>query len=363
MSSALERTNRRLKNTMGTLGAKVNLDGTLVQPRAAHSSSPGCSTTTTTESQQQPQPSRLIFFGGQTVQPRNPKHGPGLAASIYSDMMQNLEKKKASQRQLAEFEKLQMKERSEIKSASRKQHASQDGQTKWIFDSRDVQREKNPVVIEEKEARFQLRKLSRNYADELSAQIAENSRFKDNLATALKKTDMDPKEAERHQFFNQQPVFRESRRMKPPRNMDHYKFDPINHSEKPKLASNPKRRPATPLDLQHACPLNKPGQPAGNSLPLPTTPNSSTSGAAPRHTTTRRQKTDVVQRTEPGLTNRIHDPSKDDPNEPAYFHFGRPGNGAPLLDRATRSKIDARLLAYKGDTHFEKLRVTDLLRV
>ncbi|KAI8827696.1 hypothetical protein BJ741DRAFT_629050 [Chytriomyces cf. hyalinus JEL632] len=362
MSSALERTNRRLKNTMGTLGAKVNLDGTLVQPRAVAVVVDGSITTGDSQQQQQlQQPSRLIFFGGQTVQPRNPKHGPGLAASIYSDMMQNLEKKKASQRQLAEFEKLQMKERSEIKSASRKQHASQDGQTKWIFDSRDVQREKNPVVIEEKEARFQLRKLSRNYADELSAQIAENSRFKDNLATALKKTDMDPKEAERHQFFNQQPVFRESRRMKPPRNMDHYKFDLINHSEKPKLASNPKRRPTTPLDLQHACPLNKPGQAAGNSLPLPTTPNSSTTSSTRQ--TTRRQKTDVVQRTEPGLTNRIHDPSKDDPNEPAYFHFGRPGNGAPLLDRATRSKIDARLLAYKGDSHFEKLRVTDLLRV
>ncbi|KAJ3222947.1 hypothetical protein HDU81_009526, partial [Chytriomyces hyalinus] len=136
MSSALERTNRRLKNTMGTLGAKVNLDGTLVQPRVDTHLPPPTTSAASTPGGDSPSQS-LIFFGGQTVQPRNPKHGPGLAASIYSDMMQNLEKKKASQRELAEFEKLQMKERSEIKSASRKQHASQDGQTKWIFDSRD----------------------------------------------------------------------------------------------------------------------------------------------------------------------------------------------------------------------------------
>ncbi|KAJ3090060.1 hypothetical protein HK100_007562, partial [Physocladia obscura] len=91
--SAQDRTARRLQNTRGTLGAKVNLDGTVVAiKKLAILNSRSNHNNTVAHP--------LLYFGGQSSQERQPKHGPGLAASIYSDLLLNLEKKKASQREL-----------------------------------------------------------------------------------------------------------------------------------------------------------------------------------------------------------------------------------------------------------------------
>ncbi|KAJ3202660.1 hypothetical protein HDU82_007189 [Entophlyctis luteolus] len=116
------------------------------------------------------------------------------------------------------------------------------------------------------------------------------------------------------------------------------------------LERNLEKKKATQREMDES----KQGDEVSNSLPMKN---------RAKIADARRQKTDVVQRIEPGPTNRLHDPAKDDPNEPAYFHFGRPGNGAPILDAATRSTVDAKLLAYKGNEAIEKPRVVDLLHL
>ncbi|KAI9353612.1 hypothetical protein BDR26DRAFT_1002530 [Obelidium mucronatum] len=253
----------------------------------------------------------LIYFGGQSIQERKPTHGPGLAASIYSDMLLNLEKKKASQRELAAYEKIQMKERAETKSRESTQKLKEESNIQWLLEKRSMKRDLNPSKV----------------------------------GTAWN-------DSQKFEPWNQPPRHHESRRMKPPSNSDHHHFDLINHSRKPELKPNPlQRRSYKAEDIKELCPLNGPASSSKIVIQL-----------LQQDTKAHRQRTDVVQRKEPGPNNRLHDPSKDDPNEPAYFHFGRPGAGAPILDGPTKSKVDARLLAYKGDTAIEKLRVIDLLR-
>ncbi|KAJ3292966.1 hypothetical protein HDU79_000810 [Rhizoclosmatium sp. JEL0117] len=326
---ALERINRRLENTRGTLGAKVNLDGTVVQhpPRdpPKHSQPPVANKAT----------DQLIYFGGQKVQERKATHGPGLAASIYSDMLLNLEKKKASQKELAEYERFQLKERAELKSQSKEQRIKEESNIKWLFENRNTKRTPNLNRVEELDHQNELRKMSKAYARELSSQIVENNKYKADEQERTTKQNV-WNESQKFEPWNLPPRHHESRRQKPPSNADHHKFDLINHSPRPILPSNPKRRSYKIEDIKQLCPLNGPNDIMTNSLNL-----KNSHPVITPETKAYRQKTDVVQRKEPGPNNRLHDQDKDDPNEPGYFHFGRPGNGAPVLDGPTRSKIDA----------------------
>ncbi|KAI8607473.1 hypothetical protein BC830DRAFT_130649 [Chytriomyces sp. MP71] len=152
-----------------------------------------------------------------------------------------------------------MKERAALKASSQAQRMREDQNCRWLFERRNEKRDNNPAKLLEMESRVQLRKLSKAYADELSAQIADNNRFNAEKASAQKKTEMTHDAAEKYQFFNQQDYHHESRRMKPPSNSDHHRFDLLNHCPKPLLAPSPRRRAQVVEDLAKLCPLNKPG--------------------------------------------------------------------------------------------------------
>jgi hypothetical protein len=94
---AADRAKRRLQNVRGTLGAGVNLDGTvtnkpLVEPPLAQKTA-------------QPELETNFYFGCSMSHTANKsfRHGPGLSAVIYSDSQANLDKKKMLQQELGEM--------------------------------------------------------------------------------------------------------------------------------------------------------------------------------------------------------------------------------------------------------------------
>ncbi|KAJ3378976.1 hypothetical protein HDU84_007145, partial [Entophlyctis sp. JEL0112] len=246
----------------------------------------------------------------------------GLAAAIYSDLERNLEKKKATQREMAEFEKAQLKERAEMKREAAVKKMTEDRASGRIPGAYCAQ-------TAEKADR---KKQTLKYAAELSGQIAEIKAFKQASGEENKLLGISP-EDEKHQFWYQDERKHEARRIKPPSNFDHVRNVPWKHVFINELLESFQYH--QPLSETSPSQLSKEassGDKVSNSLPMKN---------RAKIADARRQKTDVVQRIEPGPTNRLHDPAKDDPNEPAYFHFGRPGNGAPILDAATRSTVDA----------------------
>ncbi|KAJ3215315.1 hypothetical protein HDU67_000592 [Dinochytrium kinnereticum] len=120
------RTNLRAKNYHGTLGAFLNFDGSVSDkpiPRMNNN--------------QQPEGSdESIFTGGHTREIRGPvRYGPGIQSSMYSDSAQNQERKRALQQELAEYEKIQLKEREAKRQADRRHEIESGKILSWPFES------------------------------------------------------------------------------------------------------------------------------------------------------------------------------------------------------------------------------------
>ncbi|KAJ3346030.1 hypothetical protein HDU83_003491 [Entophlyctis luteolus] len=341
--SAQDRIARRLHNTRGTLGTRVNLDGTLrTNPtvtsapqshQQAHSAPP----TSRTNPGDFPD---LIYFGGHDrraaeAATRGPsRRGMGLAAAIYSDLERNLEKKKATQREMAEFEKAQLKERAEMKREAAVKKMTEDRASGRIPGAYCAQ-------TAEKADR---KKQTLKYAAELSGQIAEIKAFKQASGEENKlvkpiigRNSFNLMKESTKRVGSNRPVTLTiifSISSTTPGNLS---FPTVQRGvirfPNAKKAHAHLTAQVTLFPILPNLDESKQGDEVSNSLPMKN---------RAKIADARRQKTDVVQRIEPGPTNRLHDPAKDDPNEPAYFHFGRPGNGAPILDAATRSTVDAK---------------------
>ncbi|KAI9355152.1 hypothetical protein DFJ73DRAFT_759186 [Zopfochytrium polystomum] len=375
-SATRDRDRLRRENARGSLGANVNFDGsplTPPPPPLPHSSP---------RTEEQGGVGGGIFGRGEAAAAKKrsdgdpPRRGAGalrgIAAALTSDAEANWERRRAAQVELAQFERIQRAEREALRREARKSEIEADRKLVWMFGSSGAAaaaavkagdeevtsafvskfdgsgahagatkggKVRASFVVEEE-------RVFNQTAERSTAQQIEEQKHADptagmkQLATVHAPSDYwRPDEDARHkrpaaarddpatEHFYLTSSFR---RISPGPHTTTQSVDPITLQPlppRPAVVDRRRRtRPAQPQDERtDVYPLYGYGDAIPNSLPLAA--NRIARARAPR------QATDV--------------------SEPAYFHFGRPGNGAPVLNSA--AKVDPKLLDYKGDRRIETL--------
>ncbi|KAJ3098719.1 hypothetical protein HDU97_003778 [Phlyctochytrium planicorne] len=149
----------RERNYYGTLGFQQNFDGTeKIQP-------------VNVEKPVRAQDPPSIYYGFSNEVQKQPRHGPGIETTFFSDAMENLERKKKLQAELASFEKIQRLERENRKIHELLQK-NEPSATVWPFSNRNHHSTSNQGTLKE------IHDTKMQYARDLDFQIAKKAQIK-----------------------------------------------------------------------------------------------------------------------------------------------------------------------------------------
>ncbi|TPX35701.1 hypothetical protein SmJEL517_g01861 [Synchytrium microbalum] len=302
------------------------------------------------------------------------KAGPGLVKSIFSEPQDAEKKRIVARKELMYYEKLQREEKEQSKKSERTRDVElrNMADSVWAFGKvRAGNGKAAPLEILEYRDRESQKK--KEYAKQIVKQLQQNEEYRQHThkADSVQPTTEWLKPAIESYVDGRPPKFKVkpqsassgeervdiiSGRILPAHHHQEFRRtkranrDGSNipgREERPLVGSHPTQMESKQLfqPILQAHLLSLRAQPAPvNSLPIGNSYKTISNDVyAPRQTT------DVVPRRPSGLSMKLHDPDHDDPKEPGYFHFGRPGNGAPVMFKRNDDslEIDPRLRAVK----------------
>ncbi|KNC98839.1 uncharacterized protein SPPG_05813 [Spizellomyces punctatus DAOM BR117] len=306
------------------LGTSINLDGSLrtgpqytAQPKQSTSNIP-------------------IYFGGHTTQPLPNAHkGPSIANAIYSIPEDVQERRQEMKKELAHWAEVQLKEKEERKKMEKEMRREEAKRFEWPFDHKRV------IVDKKEESKEQISKPNgRVIADSKTFDAAPSQHRAERLRQQYEAAVADQKGlfaglGEAHTHATRMHKRDVGQVQPPPPHVAIHEqagsnVDPISWRDRTSYPASHAKKPN-----MHQDPTN-----ILNSLPITSTTSK-----------TRRVKTDIGATPREdftdhgGIASHLH--PRDETND-VYFHFGRPGAGAPLLHPVTH-QLDAHRAGLRRD--------------